>query len=102
MTAKQGDFARLHRIVLEPKARALSALPLDTRDVPLEMWVKGHLLSDAEVGCPAAVRTKTGRIVEGTLIEVNPHYTHSFGAHVPELEQAGDGLAALLRGGERE
>lgn len=100
MTAKQGDFARLHVIVLEAKARALSALPLDTQDVPLEMWVKGHLLSDAEIGGPAAVKTKTGRIVEGTLVEVNPHYTHSFGAYVPELEKAGDDLVALLRGGE--
>lgn len=95
--AKKGDFARIHIVVLEPAERALSALPEDTRKVPLEMWVKGTLVSDAEIGENAAVITKTGRRVTGTLIEINPCYTHSFGAYVPELEKAGDDAVKALR-----
>lgn len=94
--AKKGEWARIHVVVLEPAERAAS-LPEDTKHVPLEMWVKGTLTSDAEIGKSAAVVTKTGRLVTGTLLEVNPCYTHSFGAYVPELEKAGDDAVAALR-----
>ena len=47
--AKKGDWVRIHRNVLEPSGRAAS-VPEDTKKVPLEMWDKGHLLEDAELG----------------------------------------------------
>lgn len=99
--ARKGDWVNIHVVVLEPEQRALASLPEDTQKVPLEMWVKGHLHADAELGDTVTVTTRTGRVVEGKLIEVNPCYTHSFGAHVPELQQAGDIARALLFGGEK-
>jgi hypothetical protein len=98
--AKQGDWVSIHVVVLAPEERALAALPEDTQQVPLEMWVKGHLQADAEIGDTVRVITRTGREVEGRLLEVNPCYTHSFGAHVPELQQAGDVAREILFGGK--
>ena len=31
------------------------------------------------------VETAVGRVEEGTLIEVGPYYTHSYGKFVPEI-----------------
>ncbi len=97
---KKNDWVRIRSVVLEPGMRALSALPEDTQRVPLEMWVKGSLTQDAEIGDTASVVTRTGRLVTGTLEEAAPCYTHSFGAFVPELQAAGDALVEFLRGDE--
>lgn len=98
--AKKGDWVRIHAVVLPPERRALAALPEDTQKVPLEMWIKGHLCEDAEIGDTVCVTTRTGRLVSGELVEVAPCYTHSFGAYVPELQEAGDIARAILFGGE--
>ena len=98
---KQGEWVRIHQIVLKPEERALASLPEDTRKLPLEMWVKGWLVSDGELGQRAEVVTRCGRRVQGVLEEVRPCYTHSFGAYIPELEQAGDQAVAFLFGGEK-
>jgi hypothetical protein len=37
------------------------------------------------VGQPARIRTLIGREQSGTLLVVNPSYTHTFGETVPEL-----------------
>ena len=96
---KKGDWVRIHRVVLQPCERA-AAVPEDTKRVPLELWVKGYLCADAVIGEEAQVVTRTGRVVSGTLLEVNPHYEHSFGAFVPELQQAGDEAFRFLFGGD--
>ncbi len=100
--AKIGDWVSIHVVVLQPEQRAISALPEDTQKVPLEMWVKGHLDQDAEIGDTVTVTTRTGRVVEGKLLEVNPCYTHSFGEYVPELQQAGDIAREILFGGGKQ
>lgn len=97
--AKQGEYARIHRTVLEPEARA-AQVPEDTHSVPLEMWVKGYLTLDAQLGDQAEVITRTGRRERGRLVEVNPAYRHDFGDFVPELLQIGDTLREILFGGE--
>jgi hypothetical protein len=97
--AKKGDWVRIHRVVLDAAGRAPS-VPEDTAKVPLEMWVKGTLLKDAEIGEEVEVETVTGRIEHGTLIEVNPHYTHDFGKFVPELIQIDKQLRKIMYGGE--
>lgn len=97
--AKKNDWVRIHVTVLAPSGRA-AAVPDDTKQVPLEMFVKGHLVSDAEIGSECEVITKTGRHVTGTLLEVNPHYSHSYGDYVPEIEKAGDEIVAALFGGD--
>ena len=55
---------------------------------------------DAQVGDQVSVVTRTGRVVSGELVEADPHYTHSFGAFVPELQQAGDEAFCFLFGGD--
>lgn len=99
--AKKGDWVRIHSIILTPEQRS-AAVPDDTKSVPLEQWTKGYLHADATLGSGATVTTRTGRIVSGTLVDETPHYTHSFGEFVPELQQAGDeAFAFLFGGGER-
>ncbi|NMA93943.1 MAG: 2-amino-4-ketopentanoate thiolase [Clostridiales bacterium] len=93
--AKKGDWVRIHRVVLEADERA-PGLPEDTASVPLEMWVKGTLLADAEIGDQVEIETATNRIEYGRLIEVNPYYTHDYGKFVPELIQIDHQLRALM------
>ncbi|MCQ2560794.1 MAG: 2-amino-4-ketopentanoate thiolase [Clostridia bacterium] len=98
--AKKGDWVRIHRVVLDAAGRAPSC-PEDTAKVPLEMWVKGFLMADAEIGDEVEVETATNRIEHGTLIEVNPYYTHSYGQFVPELVQIDKQLREILFGGDK-
>ena len=97
--AKKGDWVRIHSIVLTSNERS-DALPEDTKTVPLELWTKGYLLADAVVGGEASVTTRTGRIVTGELVEESPHYSHSFGDFIPELQKAGDDAFHFLFGGD--
>ena len=54
--AKQGDWVRIHRVILPAEERTAN-LPEDTKKVPFEMWVKGHLLEDGELGDQVRIRT---------------------------------------------
>jgi len=96
--ARKGDWGQIHVVVIQPEQRTAS-IPEDTRAVPFEMWVKGHLVTDAEVGHEVTVVTRTGRQVTCTLVEVNPRYTHSFGDFVPEVLRIGDTVRQLTFGG---
>ena len=97
---KKNDWVQVHIDVLKPEERAAN-IPEDTRCVPLEMWVKGHLLNEsAELGDLVTVRTKTGRTVEGTLCAVNPSFKHNFGDYIPELDQIDETVKSILFGGE--
>lgn len=97
--AKKGDWVRIHTVVLKAEERT-GKIPEDTQACDLEMWTKGFLLSDAEVGDEVEVETAVGRIEKGTLIEVNPYYTHSYGKFVPELVQIDRQLREIM-GGEK-
>lgn len=97
--AKNGDWVRIHSIILTPEQRS-AAVPDDTKSVPLEQWTKGYLHADTPLGGEATVTTRTGRVVSGTLVDETPHYNHSFGDFVPELQQAGDEAFAFLLGGD--
>lgn len=102
MDAKRGDWVRIHDIVLEPAQRA-SGIPEDTSKVPLEMWVKGFLLSEsANIGDEVEIETYIGRKVKGRLIEVNPYYKHDYGKAVPEILYIGRQARELLeKAGEK-
>jgi hypothetical protein len=91
-----GAWVEVHRVVLAPGERAPHA-PEDTRRVPLEMRVKGFLVTAAAVGDEVEVLTPAGRRLRGTLGRVNPPYAHGFGAPIPELSTIGGELRALLR-----
>lgn len=88
MEVGEGTWVEVEQVILQPHERA-PTLPADTRLVPYLMRVSGFLLSSASVGQPATVRTLAGRELTGTLITVNPSYTHSFGETVRELLDIG-------------
>ncbi len=92
----KGTWVEIRRIVLPAGERA-PQVPRDTQAVPLEMRVKGFLVAPARLGEEAEIVTRVGRRWRGTLTEVNPAYTHSFGTPVPELSTIGDEVRAMLR-----
>ena len=81
---KQGTWVEIEQVILRPEERAPS-LPEDTRQTPYILRVSGFLTTEAEVGQEAHIRTIIGRELSGILKVVNPSYSHSFGATVPEL-----------------
>lgn len=99
MNAKKGEWVKIYRVILTPEERA-PQVPDDTKLVPLEMWVKGFITADAELGEIVEVKTITDRMESGKLVEINPTYTHSFGNFVPELLQIGLDLKKILFGGD--
>ena len=99
--AKQGDWVRIHRVILAAEERTAN-LPEDTKKVPFEMWVKGHLLEDGEIGDEVRIKTVSGREEHGTLIEVNPQFDVNFGNFVPEVLEMDVRLRTALFGKEAE
>ncbi len=97
---KKGEWVRIHKTILEPSERA-PQVPDDTKQVPLEMWDKGFLEADANIGDEVTVETVTGRKETGTLIEVNPYYEHDFGKFVPELLVIDRQVREIVFGGEK-
>ena len=95
---KKGEWVLIHRNVLEPSQRA-PQVPDDTKTVPLELWVKGYLQEDANVGDEVTVLTRTKREERGTLLEANPYYKHDFGKFVPELLVVSEQVRDILFGG---
>ena len=101
MSAKKGDWVQIHRIELKPSER-VSNLPLDTQNVPLEVWQKGFAAHEALVGDEIEIETVIGRKAEGELVKVNPEYEHNFGKPVVELLTIGAELRKILEGEENE
>lgn len=99
MQAKKGEWVLIHNIVLAPSERA-PQVPDDTKAVPLEMWVRGTLTHDAALNDEVEIKTNTGRLVKGKMIEIRPSYGHNFGKHVPETLAIGRQLKAYLFGGD--
>lgn len=98
--AKRNDYVQIHRIVLSPEQRSKN-LPEETHTVPLEMWVKGYLMTDeARIGDTVTVKTRTGRLCEGKLVDEAPHFEHSWGKQIPELLKVGDTVREIVFGGE--
>lgn len=97
---KKGEWVIIHRNILTPEERA-PQVPEDTKKVPLEMWVKGYLNKDAEIGEEVEITTLTGRLESGKLLEANPYYKHDFGKFVPELLRINAQVRDILFGGDR-
>ena len=95
---KKGEWVLIHRNVLEPAER-VPHVPDDTKKVPLELWTKGYLQEDANIGDEVTVLTRTKRLEKGTLPEVNPCYKHDFGNFVPELLKISEQVKEILFGG---
>ena len=87
---KAGTWVEIEKVLLTPEQRA-PQVPEDTKKVPYVMRVSGFLQKDAELNNEVSVKTLSGRIVDGTLVLVRPHYEHSFGDTVEELLTIGLG-----------
>jgi hypothetical protein len=94
--ATKGTWVEVHRIVLNRGERA-PQVPPETQQVPLEMKVKGFLVRDATLGEETDIVTPAGRMITGTLTAINPAYTHTYGAPLPELSAIGGEVRAILR-----
>ena len=96
---QKGTWVRIKKILLPVGQRAPQD-PEDTRNTPLVMWTKGFLAADANLGDEVQVTTAADRVETGTLVEVDPYYTHSYGKCVPELVQIDRNYRAFLYGGD--
>ena len=92
---QKGAWVSIVKTVLEPGERA-AGIPEDTAATPLKMWVNGFLEENAQPGGEAVVRTKMNRIERGTLDEVNPSTSVSYGGFVPEILQIGTQARKIL------
>ena len=93
---KKGSWVEIHNIVLKTGERAQN-IPDDTKGVPLEMRVKGFLLSDAKIGDEVEITTPAKRVIRGRLDCVNPAYDHGFGPPIPELVNIGMEIKEILK-----
>jgi len=98
---KKGDWVKVHRVIFTPEQRA-PQVPDDTKQVPLEMWVKGFCDRDAKMGDEVEIVTITGRKDHGKIVEIEPTFAHSFGNFVPEILQIGIQLKEILFGGDAD
>ena len=92
----RGSWVEIHNIVLNAGERA-AQVPQDSRQVPLELRVRGFLVASAALGDEAEIETPTGRHLRGRLTTAYPAYTHTFGAPIPELSAIGGEVRAILR-----
>jgi len=95
-TVAAGSWVEIGAVMLGPGERA-PQVPDDTRTVPLELRAKGFLAAPARVGERAEILTAAGRRLTGTLVAVNPAYSHGFGAPIPALAEVGREARALLK-----
>ena len=73
-----------------------------TQKCDLQMWTKGFLEDEtAEIGDVVTVKTAVNRFEKGTLIEVGPYYTHSYGKFVPEIIEIDKQLREIMFGGDK-
>ena len=94
--AEANAWVEIHCIVLPAGERA-PQVPDDTQAVPLEMRVNGFLVASAEIGDEVEIETRTGRRLRGTLVGLNPEYSHGFGAPIPELVLVAGEVRGILR-----
>lgn len=92
---EKGTWVEVYRIVL-PAGQRAPQVPEETQQVPLEMRVKGFLSEPAVLGEETEIVTVAGRRIRGRLTDVNPGYTHSFGAPIPELLTIGREIRTIL------
>lgn len=99
-SAHRGEWVQIHQVLLAPGQRAPQN-PDDTRRVPLEMRLKGFLVTDQAIpGEQVAIVTLSGRQVQGILDVISPRYTHDFGEPQSTLLAIGRELRLVLKEGE--
>lgn len=89
-------WVEIQRVILPAGERA-PQVPEDTSRTALEMRVKGKLIEPGRIGEEVEILTAAGRRLSGILAEVNPVYSHGFGAPIAELSAIGAELRVMLR-----
>lgn len=85
-------------MVLTPEQRS-EDVPSDTKEVPMECWIRGWALKPGKIGDEIQIRTPSNRLVKGTLSNPVPSYSHTFGPSIPELSAIGQELRAMFKEG---
>jgi len=85
---KKDTFIEIETVVLQCEDRS-SAIPDDTKETPLKMWVRGFVNSDCELGDEVEITTTIGRTMRGIAKVVEPSYSHNFGSYVSEIAYIG-------------
>lgn len=102
MLALKGDWVLIEQIFLTFDQRQ-SNIPSDTRQTDFLLRIKGFLMDEkCVVGDECTIRTKTGRVIFGKLIDIMPSYEHSFGDYVVETVYIENQLRELLKGESNE
>jgi hypothetical protein len=91
----QGTWAEICWVELRPEERAAS-LPAATSGKPLIGRVRGTA-DRPVIGKIAAVVTRSGRRVEGTVTAILPGYEHGFGQPLPAWIRMRDAIAVARR-----
>jgi len=92
---KKGTFIEIETVVLECEDRS-SAIPEDTKQTPLRMWVRGFANSDCELEENVEITTPIGRTMKGIVKIVEPGYSHGFGRYVSEIAYVGKQAKEML------
>jgi hypothetical protein len=90
-----GEWVEIERVLLEPTDRSV-ALPPETAEKPMLVWVNGFATSEGAIGEEVMVETMAGRHVTGRLSAINPGYFHTFGNPIPGLTGVGRDLRARI------
>ncbi len=90
-----GEWVEVERVLLEPGDRS-TALPPETAEKPMLVWVNGYALGEAGIGQEVAVETLAGRTVTGRLTAISPGYFHTFGQPPAEIVGVGRDLRARV------
>lgn len=102
MLAISGDWVLIEQIFLTSDQRQ-SNIPSDTKQTDFRLRIKGFLVDEkCIVGDDCTIRTKTGRVIFGKLIDIMPNYEHSFGDYVVETVYIENQLREMLSGGSNE
>lgn len=92
-------FVMIEKIIL-PKEFRSPHLPDATRAVDVKAYIKGLLIDDAILNQKVTIITQVGLLESGTLIEVHPSYSHSFGDYIEEMAHIGPSLRDMLKEGD--
>jgi hypothetical protein len=96
MLGRKGDWVLIEQIFLSADQRQ-SNIPSDTQATDFRLRIKGFLVNESSsVKEQCTIITKTQREITGELIELLPHYDHSFGEYLPETAYIEQQLKELL------
>ncbi|MDF2880880.1 MAG: 2-amino-4-ketopentanoate thiolase [Clostridiaceae bacterium] len=92
---KKETWVEIEETVLYPEERAEN-IPVETKETPLKVWIRGNCLNDCNIGQVVQVKTNSGRILKGKVVCANPGYYHSFGDYVEEIAYIGSQAREIL------